>query len=115
MYLGVGVLVPQLAQGRGDDQARGVADGDPAGLGGGPGRGRGLGGRAQQRPGAGQEHLARLGEPGALRGAVEQAGAELLFEAADLSAQRRLGDAQVGGGAAEVPVLGDGDEVPHQP
>jgi hypothetical protein len=44
VYLGVGVLTPQLAQGRGEDQARGVADGDPAWLGGGPGGGRGLGG-----------------------------------------------------------------------
>ena len=29
---------------------------------------------AEQRPGAGQEHLTGLGEPAALRGAVEQAG-----------------------------------------
>jgi hypothetical protein len=33
----------------------------------------------------------------------------------DLPAQRRLGDEQRGGGAAEVPVLGDDGEVPHQP
>ena len=84
-------------------------------LGGRPGGGRGLGGRAEQRLRAGQEDLAGLGEPGALRGAVEQAGAELLLEAADLPAQRRLRDAQLGGGAAEVPVLGDGGEVAHQP
>ena len=41
--------------------------------------------------------------------------AELLLELADLPAQRRLRDAQLGGGAAEVPMLGDGGEVPHQP
>ena len=67
-------------------------------------------GRAEQRPGPRQEHLARLGEPGALRGAVEQPGAELLLEAADLTAQRRLRDQQDGGGAAEVPLLGDNGE-----
>ena len=50
-----------------------------------------------------------------MRGAVQQAGAELLFQAADLPAQRRLGDKQGGGGAAEVPVLGDDGEVPDQP
>ena len=53
--------------------------------------------------------------PAALRGPVQQAGAELLFEMADLPAQRRLGDEQGGGGTAEVPVLGDDREVPHQP
>ena len=51
----------------------------------------------------------------ALRGTVQQAGAELLFEMADLPAQRRLGEMQGGGGAAEVPVIGDDREVPHQP
>ena len=85
------------------------------GLGRRPGGGRGLGGRAQQCLRARQEDLAGLGEPGALRGAVEQLRAELLLELADLPAQRRLRDAQLGGGAAEVPVLGDGGEVPHQP
>jgi hypothetical protein len=114
LHVGVWMLVAQVTHGRGDDKARRVADGDPAGLGGGPGRGRGLGGRAQQRPGAGQEDLARLGEPGTLRGPVEQAGAELGFEVADLPAQRRLRHAQGGGGPAEMAVLGDGGEVPHQ-
>ncbi len=64
---------------------------------------------------AGQEDLPGLGEPAALRRAVQQAGAHLTFEAADLPAQGRLGDAEGGGGAAEVPVLGDGGEVAHQP
>jgi hypothetical protein len=39
----------------------------------------------------------------------------LLFEAADLPAQGRLGDVEGLGGAAEVPMLGDDGEVPHQP
>jgi hypothetical protein len=105
----------QFAHRRGDDEAHGVADGDPGRLGGGPGEGHGLGGGAQQCPGAGQEGLAGLGEPGAPRGPVEQAGAKLGFKAADLPAKRRLGDAQLGGGPAEVPVGGDDGEVPHQP
>jgi hypothetical protein len=49
--------------------------------------GRGLSGRAQQRLGSGQEDVPGLGEPAALRGAVDQAGAQLLFQAADLAAQ----------------------------
>jgi len=44
LHVGVRVPAPQLAHGRGDDEAGRVADGDPAGLGGGPGGGRGLGG-----------------------------------------------------------------------
>jgi hypothetical protein len=50
-----------------------------------------------------------------LPGAVEQAGTELGFELADLPAQRGLRDPQLGRGSAEVPVPGDGGEVPHQP
>ena len=53
--------------------------------------------------------------PAALGGAVQQPGAQLLFEVPDLPAQGRLGDAERFGGAAEVPVLGDHGEVPHQP
>jgi hypothetical protein len=49
-----------------------------------------------------------------LRGPVEQASAELSFKVADLPAQRRLRHAQGGGGPAEMAVLGDGGEVPHQ-
>ena len=62
-----------------------------------------------------QEDLPGLGELRAVRGAVQQADAELLFQTADLPAQRRLGDEQGGGGTAEVPVVGDDGEVPHQP
>jgi hypothetical protein len=83
-------------------------------LGGGPGARRGLGRGAQHGRSEREEDFPGLGEPAALRAAVEQAGAQLLFEAADLPAQRRLGDVQGGGGAAEVPVPGDDGEGPHQ-
>ena len=96
-------------------RAPGVADGDAVGLCGGTGGGRGLGGGSQQRLGPRQEDLPGLGQPGALRSAVEQARAELLLEAANLTAQGRLGDVECLGGAAEMPVLGDGRELPHQP
>ncbi len=69
--VGVRMLTAQLAHRRGHDQAGGIADGDAAGLGGGPGLRRGLGGRAQQRFGSRQEHLAGVGELGALRRAVQ--------------------------------------------
>ena len=54
-------------------------------------------------------------QPAALRGAIQQPGAQLLFQVADLAAQRRLRDTEGFGGAAEVPVFGDHGEVPHQP
>lgn len=73
------------------------------------------GGGPQQRLGPGQEDLPGLGEPAALRGAVEEPGAQLLLQAADLPAQRRLIDVEDLGGTAEVQVLGDDGEVPHQP
>src|SRR6185503_14405697 len=47
--------------------------------------------------------------------AVEQARAQLLLQAADLPAQRRLRDAQLGRGAAEVLVVGHRIEVSDQP
>jgi hypothetical protein len=44
-------------------------------------------------------------------GAQEQRRAERLLELADLVAERRLGDVQARGGAAEVKFLRDGQEV----
>ena len=52
------------------------------------------------------------GPSGALRRAVQQPDAELVFQAANLPTQRRLRNAQRGGRAAEVPMLGHHDEVP---
>jgi hypothetical protein len=39
----------------------------------------------------------------------------LLLQSANLPTQRRLRDPQGRGSAAEVPVVGHHDEVPHQP
>jgi hypothetical protein len=46
---------------------------------------------------------------------VQQLGAELTLEVADLLRQRRLRDVQRGGGAHELPLLRDGDEVAKMP
>jgi hypothetical protein len=113
-HIGVRIAVAQFANRRGDDETGGVPDGDPAGFGGCPGLGRGIGGGAQQRLGAGQEEFTGVGELAAPRGCGRSGGAHLLFEVADLPAQGRLGDVEGLGGAAEVPVLGDHCEVPHQ-
>ncbi len=114
-HLGVGMPAAQVAHRRGEREVADVADDDPRGPRGGPGGRRGLGGGTQQGRRERQEHLSGLGEPGALRGAVEQPGPHLLFEAADLPAQRGLGEVQVRGGPAEVPVPGDDGERAHQP
>jgi hypothetical protein len=46
--------------------------------------------------------------------ALEQAQAELAFEPLNLLGQRRLGDVQPCGRAAEMQFLGDGDEAAQQ-
>jgi hypothetical protein len=112
--LGVGMVAAQVANGGGDDEVHGVADGDPGGLRRGPSSGRGLAGGTQQGPGARQEDLARRAERGAVGRAVEQARPELGLEASDLAAERWLGDEQLGCGPSEVLVLGHGDEVPNE-
>jgi len=45
--------------------------------------------------------------------AVEEADLQVAFERLDLLGQRRAGDAEPCGGAAEVQLFGDGDEVPQ--
>ena len=62
-----------------------------------------------------EQHLAGGRELDAARRPVEQRLAELGLEAPDLLRQRRLGDVQPLGGAAEVPLLGHGDEVAQVP
>jgi hypothetical protein len=66
-------------------------------------------------PPAVQEHLAGGGEVHPPGGPVQQPHAELLLELADLLGQRRLGHVQALGGAAEVALLGHGDEVVELP
>ena len=44
---------------------------------------------------------------------LDKLGAGFALQLPDLLRQRRLRDVQAGGGAAEVPLLGDGDEVPQ--
>ncbi|GGK14815.1 hypothetical protein GCM10011583_53490 [Streptomyces camponoticapitis] len=63
----------------------------------------------------GEESLSRFGEPGALPRTVEKPRTHLGLELTDLPAQGRLRDMQLGGGAAEVQVRRDGDEVANQP
>lgn len=62
-----------------------------------------------------QERLAVRGERDPPSGAVEQHQPELALEAGDLLADRRQNDAQPLRGVAEVPQLGDRDEVPQLP
>jgi hypothetical protein len=102
LHVCVRVPVTQVAHRGSDEEARGIPDGDAAGLGGGVGAYRGLGGGAQQCLGERQEDFAGLGELCAPRCAVEQAGAQLLFKVSDLPAQGRLGDSELGGGPADM-------------
>ena len=69
-----------------------------------------------------EEQPAGVGEFDAAVGALEQARTDFLLQRLDLLAQRRLGDregrlADVAtlGGAAEVQLLGDGDEIAQVP
>ncbi len=69
---------------------------------------RGLRGEAA---GERQQRLARAGEQHAAAGAVEQAHAQLALERLDLRGERRLRQPEARRGAAEMPLLGDGEEV----
>lgn len=62
-----------------------------------------------------EEQPAGVGEFDAAVGALEQARTDFLLQRLDLLAQRRLGDPQALGGAAEVQLLGDGDEIAQVP
>src|SRR2546430_2489879 len=81
---GVGVRGCEVAHGRGEEGAGGVADGDAARGGRRPGERGGRGGGAQQGHWVREEDLAGLGEPAAPGRGVEQPYSHLLFEAADL-------------------------------
>ena len=66
---------------------------------------------AEQLTGVAQERLAGRGQLDPSARAGQQRAAELLLELAYLLAQRRLGDVQAGGGAAEMQLLCDRDEI----
>jgi hypothetical protein len=80
-----------------------------------PRAGRGCRRFLQDAAGAGQESLADGGRVHTARGAVEQGGADLPLERGDLLGQWGLRDADGLGGAAEVPVLGQGEGVAQMP
>ena len=71
----------------------------------------GLVDRREDRPRVPEEALARGQQLHAPRRAQEQRRAELVLQAADLPAQRRLRDMQAPRGTTDVLLLGDGDEV----
>ena len=58
-----------------------------------------------------EKHLAHIGQDDAAGRAAEQTGADLLFQQADLLAERWLLNAQTLGGPGDVLLLGDGHEI----
>ena len=71
--------------------------------------------RRQHVPGGVQQHGARRRELHPVAVAVQQPGADELFQPPDLLAERGLGDEQPLRGAGEGARLGDRDEVPQMP
>ena len=67
------------------------------------------------RPCVGQERLTFRCESHTTAVALQELEAELAFEAPDLLTQRRLGDEQPLGGAGEMELVGDGEEIPKMP
>jgi hypothetical protein len=65
----------------------------------------------QQYPGAGQQCRPGRGQDDRTAVAVEQQHPEITLQGLDLLGQRRTGDTQALGGAAEVQLVGDRDEV----
>ena len=64
-------------------------------------------------PAVRQEQLPFRQEPDAPRRAIEERSPELLFRAADLPAARRPRDMRSLRGAPDMPLDGDGNEVPE--
>ena len=85
----------------------GPARGEQSEIGGGAVQGR------QDLAGAVLQQPARLGELDPTRGPVHQPDADLVLELPQVLRQRRLGDVQPGGGAAEVAFLGEHGERPE--
>ena len=115
--LHLGIILPEAIEGGGDQRherrRRGEADAQPPELAA-PGEPRGLDrviGLRQCRARLGDEQFARLGQPHAAAGAIEQPGAELILQRADLLAERGLRDAESLRGAAEMHLLGNAQEI----
>jgi hypothetical protein len=72
-------------------------------------------GRRDRGPRVLQDRTPCLGERHRARRAVEEPDAQLVLEAADLLAERRLGYVQLGRGATEVQRVGHGHERTQQP
>ena len=104
--VGTGVSLSEPRNGRCDDQVRGETDCDRARLRGSAGASRGPFGGAQQFLGSQQERHTGIGELGAPRCAVKGTCPDLMLQALDLAAQRRLREVQHLGRVAEVTVLG---------
>jgi hypothetical protein len=95
----------------------GVGEPDPAGLPAGGdvdacACGVGVG---EQRPGLGGDHRADGGQRAATRPTPHQLRAEFPFQGADLLAERGLREVQPAGGAGEVQLLGEHQEVAQPP
>lgn len=86
------------------DQGRHLLDRLPGGRGGG-----------QRRPGVRQRRTPGRGQGGSAGGAVEQGGAEVVLELADLGTDPGLADVDAVGGPGEVRLLGHRDEVRELP
>ncbi len=65
----------------------------------------------EQRPRLGEKGPALGIEMHALLRPLEQGEAQLFFQLHDLPAERRLGQVQQFGGAADIALFGDGDEI----
>ena len=74
-----------------------------------------IGDGRERRPRVRQRGLARGGQPHGATRPVEQRLTHLAFQPLDLGADRRLRDVDALGGAGEVGLLGDGDEVLELP
>jgi hypothetical protein len=68
----------------------------------------------EDAPRIGQQHLALLRQPDAAYVADDQARPDLILEAFDVKAHRRLGEVHLARGLGEAALLADGDEGSQQ-
>ncbi|GAB3907879.1 hypothetical protein GCM10027612_81570 [Microbispora bryophytorum subsp. camponoti] len=110
-----GETLPEVAEQTGQDgQGEGGGEADPQAPGpaaaDSPRGGQPVGEIGEGAPGGGQQFATRPGQGDTSRLANEQRVTHLVLQAADLLAERRLGDAQARRGVAEVQLLGEHDE-----